>query len=99
MRFVVTRWSWSSKIYIHSKEDPQFLLGKLQGLLLKEMFKESDESVVERWIENAYWQYSCDKLGNRTHKTEISNLSIKEVNPLSSLKVYPDSFNNFLNID
>ena len=21
------------------------------------MFKESDESVVERWIENAYWQY------------------------------------------
>ncbi|MDI5950352.1 transposase [Flavobacterium sp. LB2P84] len=26
-------------------------------LLLKEMFKESDESVVKRWIENAYWQY------------------------------------------
>lgn len=21
------------------------------------MFKESDESVAERWIENAYWQY------------------------------------------
>ncbi|WP_394799429.1 hypothetical protein [Flavobacterium psychrophilum] len=21
------------------------------------MFNESDESVVERWIENAYWQY------------------------------------------
>lgn len=21
------------------------------------MFKESNESVVERWIENAYWQY------------------------------------------
>jgi IS5 family transposase len=31
---------------------------KIAGLLLlKEMFKESDESVVERWIENAYWQY------------------------------------------
>ncbi len=26
-------------------------------LLLKEMFNQSDESVVERWIENAYWQY------------------------------------------
>lgn len=26
-------------------------------MLLKELFKESDESVVERWIENAYWQY------------------------------------------
>jgi IS5 family transposase len=25
--------------------------------MLKEMFKESDESVVERWIENPYWQY------------------------------------------
>nr|WP_293872566.1 IS5 family transposase [Flavobacterium sp.] len=31
---------------------------KIAGLLLlKEIFKESDESVVERWIENAYWQY------------------------------------------
>ena len=31
---------------------------KIAGLLLlKEMFKESDESVVERWIENPYWQY------------------------------------------
>ncbi|CAM2942487.1 transposase [Flavobacterium psychrophilum] len=25
--------------------------------MLKGMFNESDESVVERWIENAYWQY------------------------------------------
>ena len=31
---------------------------KIEGLLiLKEIFKESDESVVERWIENPYWQY------------------------------------------
>ncbi|EOG6894210.1 transposase [Flavobacterium psychrophilum] len=31
---------------------------KTAGLLmLKGMFNESDESVVERWIENAYWQY------------------------------------------
>jgi hypothetical protein len=26
-------------------------------LLLKEMVKESDETVAKRWIENAYWQY------------------------------------------
>lgn len=26
-------------------------------LMLKQMFKESDESVVERWVENPYWQY------------------------------------------
>jgi IS5 family transposase len=31
---------------------------KIAGLLLlKQMFNESDESVVERWIENPYWQY------------------------------------------
>ena len=31
---------------------------KMVGLLmLKRMFNESDESVIERWIENPYWQY------------------------------------------
>ena len=30
------------------------------GLLyLKHAFNESDESVVERWVENPYWQYFC----------------------------------------
>jgi transposase, IS5 family len=39
-------------------EDPLFPFVKIAGMLLfKEMFKESDESIVERWIENAYWQY------------------------------------------
>jgi IS5 family transposase len=37
---------------------PSIPIRKIVGLLLlKEMFKESDESVVESWIENAYWQY------------------------------------------
>lgn len=37
---------------------PSIAIRKIAGmLLLKEMFKESDESVVERWIENVYWQY------------------------------------------
>ena len=37
---------------------PSIPIRKIAGmLLLKEMFKESDESVVERWIENAYWQH------------------------------------------
>ena len=37
---------------------PSIPIRKIAGLLLlKEMFNESDESVVERWIENAYWQY------------------------------------------
>lgn len=35
---------------------PPVVICKIAGmLLLKEMFKESDESFVERWIENAYW--------------------------------------------
>jgi IS5 family transposase len=26
---------------------------------LKHAFDESDESVIERWVENPYWQYFC----------------------------------------
>lgn len=37
---------------------PSIPIRKIAGLLMiKEMFKESDESLVERWIENPYWQY------------------------------------------
>lgn len=44
-------------LYSHQGR-PSIPIRKIAGmLLLKEMFKESDESVVERWIENAYWQY------------------------------------------
>ena len=28
-------------------------------VLLKRMFDESDESVIDRWVENPYWQYFC----------------------------------------
>ncbi len=28
-------------------------------LLLKQMFNQSDEAVVERWVENPYWQQFC----------------------------------------
>lgn len=37
---------------------PSIPIRKIAGLLmLKEMFNESDESAVECWIENPYWQY------------------------------------------
>ncbi len=37
---------------------PSIPIREIAGLLLlKEMFKESDESVVARWIENPYWQF------------------------------------------
>jgi hypothetical protein len=28
-------------------------------LLLKQMYDQSDEEVVERWVENPYWQQFC----------------------------------------
>ncbi len=31
-------------------------------LLLKRMFNESDESVLDRWVENPYWQYLCGEV-------------------------------------
>ncbi len=31
-------------------------------LILKRMFNESDESVLERWVENPYWQYFCGEV-------------------------------------
>lgn len=37
---------------------PSIPIRKIAGaLMLKHMFNESDESVVDRWIENPYWQY------------------------------------------
>ena len=30
--------------------------------MLKRMFNESDESVVDRWKENPYWQYFCGEV-------------------------------------
>jgi IS5 family transposase len=49
---------------------PSIPIRKIAGLLmLKEMFNESDESVVERWIENPYWQYFTgeDFFQNKQH--------------------------------
>jgi len=31
-------------------------------ILLRRMFDESDESVLDRWVENPYWQYFCGEL-------------------------------------
>ena len=36
---------------------PTCLLAALHYLIYT--FNESDESIVERWIENPYWQYFC----------------------------------------
>ncbi len=31
-------------------------------VLIKRIFNESDESVLERWVENPYWQYFCGEV-------------------------------------
>ena len=31
-------------------------------LILKRMFNESDESILDRWVENPYWQYFCGEV-------------------------------------
>ena len=43
-------------------------------------------------------QYSYDALGNRSQESKTSTLSVEEVQPLNSLKVYPNPFSDKLNI-
>ena len=39
---------------------PSIPIRKIVGvILLKRVYNQSDESVVERWMENPYWQYFC----------------------------------------
>lgn len=42
---------------------PSIPIRKVAGvLLLKRIFNESDESAIERWKENPYWQYFCGEV-------------------------------------
>jgi len=52
-----------SQFYCLDNGRPGTPIRKVAGmLLLKRMFDESDESVIERWIENPYWQYFCGEV-------------------------------------
>lgn len=49
-----------STYYCKNNGRPGIPIRKVAGmLLLKRIFDESDESVIERWVENPYWQYFC----------------------------------------
>lgn len=54
-------WDWLDREFdkYYSKEGrPSVPVRKMVGLLLlKQMYNESDESVIDRWIENPYWQF------------------------------------------
>lgn len=49
--------------YCSDNGRPGIPIRKIAGvLLLRRMFNESDESVLDRWIENPYWQYFCGEV-------------------------------------
>ncbi|MEM6349111.1 MAG: IS5 family transposase [Bacteroidota bacterium] len=54
-------WDWLDEelsVYYSHEGRPSIPVRTIGGmLLLKQMFNESDESVLRRWVENPYWQY------------------------------------------
>ena len=57
-----------SVYYCPDNGRPSIPIRKITGVvLLKRMFKESDESVVDRWKENPYWQYFCGEVNFQHH--------------------------------
>lgn len=52
-----------SQFYCLDNGRPSVPIRTVAGmLLLRRMFNESDESVIERWVENPYWQYFCGEV-------------------------------------
>jgi IS5 family transposase len=52
-----------STYYCTNNGRPGIPIRKIVGIiLLKRIFDESDESVLDRWIENPYWQYFCGEI-------------------------------------
>jgi IS5 family transposase len=54
-------WGWLDEelsVYYSAEGRPSIPVRTIAGmLLLKQMFNESDELVIRRWVENPYWQY------------------------------------------
>lgn len=49
-----------SEYYCVDNGRPSIPIRKIVGvILLRRVYNQSDESVVERWMENPYWQYFC----------------------------------------
>jgi IS5 family transposase len=52
-----------SVYYCEDNGRPSVPIRTVAGILiLKRMFNESDESVLDRWVENPYWQYVCGEV-------------------------------------
>jgi IS5 family transposase len=51
------------KKYYSEEGRPSVPIRKIVGsLLLKQIYDESDEEFIDRWIENPYWQYFCGEV-------------------------------------
>ena len=49
--------------YCEGNGRPSIPIRTIAGIvLLRRMFDESDESILDRWVENPYWQYFCGEL-------------------------------------
>lgn len=52
-----------SQYYCSDNGRPCIPIRTIAGILiLKRLFNESDESVLDRWVENPYWQYFCGEI-------------------------------------
>lgn len=52
-----------SQYYCADNGRPSIPIRTVAGMvLLKRIFDESDESVIDRWVENPYWQYFCGEI-------------------------------------
>lgn len=57
-----------SEYYCLDNGRPSIPIRKIVGvILLKRMFNMSDESVVDRWRENPYWQHFCGEVNFQHH--------------------------------
>jgi len=57
-----------SEYYCGDNGRPSIPIRKIVGVvLLKRMFNVSDESVVDRWRENPYWQHFCGEVNFQHH--------------------------------
>ena len=62
---------------------------------LKAMYNESDESVVQKWVENPYWQYFCGEV-NFQHKLPIDPTTLNKWRKKIKTEGFEDIFKSVI---
>src|SRR5271157_2000955 len=103
-------------LYSYFKGRPAKEVRLMVGLqYLKATYQESDESVVEKWVENPYWQYFCGekyfqvkcpinptmmtKFRNRAKRENIEELLIELIKSGLKLKIIKEKSLEKINVD